>query len=98
MLRGCDVDVGSSRRRLYFARPLAGAPRIRRDEGTAIADALTSKSSELSQLLGGPVGAASELGSMVGAILAIPGEFSDQKLGIKNGDLVREHLERHQGE
>ncbi|WP_202637760.1 hypothetical protein [Bailinhaonella thermotolerans] len=94
-IRGCDVRLGSAGYRLYFVRPLPGAPRVRENQVTRITDALTSESGDVLQLVGGALGNAAMVGSVVGHLVSLPGEFADERRGRANGDAVRERLERH---
>jgi hypothetical protein len=96
MIRGCDVFLGASSFRLYFARPLDGAPRIREDQTTRITDALTSEYADLMQFAGGTLAQLANVGSLVATLVSIPGEFSDQRKGQANGDAVRERLRAYE--
>jgi len=91
-IRGCDLHIGKSGYRLYFARPLPGAPRVRESQVTKVIDALTSEYSEIVQLIGNTLGTAASIGSIIGDLVALPGEFADQRTGQRNGDAVRARL------
>lgn len=92
LIRGCNMFIDDTGYRLYFARPLPGAPRVRENQVTGITDALTNEYSDIAQLIGGALGDAALLESLIGDLVAIPGEFSDQRRGQRNGDAVKARL------
>jgi hypothetical protein len=92
LIRGCNMYIGDTGYRLYFARPLPGAPRVHEKNVTRITDALTNEYSDIAQLIGGTLGDAALVGSLVSDLVAIPGEFIDQRRGQRNGDAVKARL------
>jgi len=94
LIRGCNMYIDDTGYRLYFVRPLLGAPRVREDQVTRITDALTNEYSDIAQLIGGTLGNTALLGSLIGDLVAIPGEVSDQRRGQRNGDAVKARLEQ----
>jgi hypothetical protein len=96
MIRGCDLTLGPQRFRLYFARPLEGAPRIREDQTTRITDALTTEYSDLIGHVSDTLGTLADVGTLVATVVSIPGEFSDQRKGQANGDAVRARLHAYE--
>lgn len=94
LIRGCNMYIDDTGYRLYFVRPLPGAPRVREDQVTRITDALTNEYSDIAQLIGGTLGNTALVGSLIGDLVAIPGEVSDQRRGQRNGDAVKARLEQ----
>jgi hypothetical protein len=94
LTRACDITTGPIAGdvvtcRVFFARPLPGAARVREDQVTAITDALTSERSSIAQVLGGAAGEAAALGEIIGNLVAAPGELMGERKGRRNGDAVR---------
>ena len=95
-IRGCDLVVAGTKHRLYFARPLPGAPRVRETQLTRFTDLITGPGNDIAGLVGtvaSRVGMVADVATLIGSVLSVPGEFSDQKLGCRNGDAVRSKLE-----
>jgi hypothetical protein len=89
---GCDLYIDDTGYRLYFVRPLQNAPRVREDQVTRITDALTDEYSDIAQLIGGTLGNAALVGSLIGDLVAIPGVFMDQRRGKRNSEAVKARL------
>jgi hypothetical protein len=92
--RGCNMYIDDTGYRLYFTRPLRYAPRLGEDQVTRITDNLTDVSSDIVQLIGGTLGNAALVGSLIGDLVALPGAFMDDRRGRRNGDAVKARLEQ----
>ncbi|GAA1761971.1 hypothetical protein GCM10009712_08350 [Pseudarthrobacter sulfonivorans] len=88
-ISGCWLTVNGESNLMYFARPLPAAPRATKTTLNSIADKLSSPAIQLGGLVWSGLG----MLDLAGNLLAIPGEFSDQKQGIRNGEAVKAWLE-----
>lgn len=101
--RGCNLQVNGVKHRLYFIRPLEGAPKIREDLLMVVAETLTDYS-DIAQLFGetladvAQVGETladvAQIGSIFGKLMSLPGALLDYKRGSQNADEVRTRLSR----
>ena len=69
-------------------------PRLHEDQVTRITDNLTDASSDIVQLIGGTLGNAALVGSLIGDLLAAPGVYMDQRRGKRNSDAVKALLDQ----
>jgi hypothetical protein len=91
---GCDIYTDDTGYRLYFVPPLRNVPRLHEDQVTRITDNLTDASSDIVQLIGGTLGNAALVGSLIGDLLAAPGVYMDQRRGKRNSDAVKALLDQ----
>jgi hypothetical protein len=90
---GCDLQVNGVKHRLYFSRPVEGAPRIREDLLTVVAETLTDYS-DLAELFGGTLADVAQVGGIFGQLMSLVGAFMDYKRGSQNAEEVRARLRR----
>jgi len=87
-----DITVGDRSFRLYLSPPVKDAPALTTDRIDKITGVMSPAA--LGGLVGGAIGTASLGLSTLADVLKAPGVFAASRQGRRNGELIRQRLDR----